>query len=307
MMPLVSICVPTYNGERFLTEALESVEAQIYENCEVVVSDDASSDRTLEIVSEFAARSKYEYRVFNHEPSGIGANWNYCVEHAKGEYIKFLFQDDLLLPDCVREMVSCIKNDSSIGMVFARRKLLLSQAPSVAGIAWCYLFSDPVANWAHKLSQPVSGWELLEDRSLLCSPRNKIGEPPSVLLRRSVFEDIGFFSGDLKQQLDYEYWYRVLAHYKVAFIPDKLTVFRVHLDQATQRNKREKLEEDFVGELLAHVDRSLFHKEVLARAGGKRTWFHMKNAVFFLLKTWVVKLMVLLKILKGQEFLNSPE
>ena len=103
--PLVSICLPTYNGETFLNEALDSIKSQTYPNLEVIVSDDASSDGTLRIIEEFKATVAFPVQVFNHEPQGIGANWNHCMKHAKGIYIKFLFQDDVLYPECVTEMV----------------------------------------------------------------------------------------------------------------------------------------------------------------------------------------------------------
>ena len=79
MQPLVSILIPTHNGEAFLKEALESVNLQTYENCEVVISDDRSSDASLEIARKFLEVCRFETIIVSHEPKGIGENWNNCV------------------------------------------------------------------------------------------------------------------------------------------------------------------------------------------------------------------------------------
>ena len=88
MANLVSICIPTYNGEAYLAEALQSAIAQTYRPLEIIVSDDASKDRTLDIVKEFQTKTDIPFYVYHHQPAGIGANWNNCVSHANGEYIK---------------------------------------------------------------------------------------------------------------------------------------------------------------------------------------------------------------------------
>ena len=86
--PLISICIPTYNGESFLEEALDSIVNQTYRNIEVVFSDDASADNTLGIIDKFKSQSNLPIYVFNHLPKGIASNWNHTLEKANGKYIK---------------------------------------------------------------------------------------------------------------------------------------------------------------------------------------------------------------------------
>src|SRR5690606_24488463 len=88
--PLVSICIPTYNGAAYIAEALESAIHQTYPHLEIVVSDDASTDATLAIVERFKSKTHIPVSVYHHVPKGIGANWNHCVKQANGAYIKFL-------------------------------------------------------------------------------------------------------------------------------------------------------------------------------------------------------------------------
>ena len=122
--PLVSICIPTYNGEAFITEALESAINQTYPNLEIIVSDDASKDKTLEIINTFKSKTSIPIHVFNHEPNGIGSNWNHSVRKSNGDYIKFLFQDDVLKLECISKMMELFLTHKNLGMVYCKRDFL---------------------------------------------------------------------------------------------------------------------------------------------------------------------------------------
>ena len=97
--PVLSICVPTYNGQAYLAEALESILQQTYASFEVIVVDDGSTDKTLEIVQAFAA-ADVRLRVYqNPQQRGIPGNWNECVRLARGQYVCVFHQDDVMLPN----------------------------------------------------------------------------------------------------------------------------------------------------------------------------------------------------------------
>jgi glycosyltransferase involved in cell wall biosynthesis len=101
--PLVSTGMPVYNGERYLTQALESVLAQDYSNFEVVISDNGSRDRTEEICRQFAERDS-RIRYLRH-PRNQGMPWNFArvVQEAKGEYFMWAAHDDLFHPSYIRK------------------------------------------------------------------------------------------------------------------------------------------------------------------------------------------------------------
>lgn len=235
MQPLVSILIPTYNGEAFIKEALDSVNLQTYENCEVVISDDRSSDASLEIVRKFQEVCRFETIIVSHEPTGIGENWNNCVRHANGAYVKFLFQDDLLFPDCIEKMMQSALNNDEIGLVYCKRHIIDEQGTNQN---WIKSFGSLHKFWKkiNIEAESLSGKEYLRDEQLLAFPDNKIGEPTAVLLKKEVFESVGFFRNDLQQLLDIEYWYRVMKKYRIAFVAEKLISFRLHHDQTTKKN-----------------------------------------------------------------------
>ncbi|MCG9793906.1 glycosyltransferase family 2 protein [Flavobacterium algicola] len=247
-VPLVSICIPTFNGELFILEALESVRKQTYTNLEIIISDDASTDKTLDIINQFQCETKLSIAIFQHFPTGIGANWNNCIKKAKGEYIKFVFQDDVLAPTCVEKMVGEALKNKNIGMVYSKRDFIFDNT-DVKVLNWIDQYADLHTNWSQNVildGEIVQGRRLLRDPQLFNFPQNKIGEPTAVLLNKRVFEKIGFFSTTLKQSLDIEFWYRLMKYYDVVFINESLISFRLHDNQATVVNENSFLNEMYL-------------------------------------------------------------
>jgi len=235
--PLVSICIPTYNGERYLEEALRSAFAQTYLRLEIVVSDDRSGDSTLSIIERLRSEASMPLHLHHHEPSGIGANWNHCVQQAQGTYIKFLFQDDLLAPDCVQRMMDLARTDERIGLVYCRRHILFDEGDA-GQREWVERYGSLHRSWKDlQVEQGVlDGRAYLRDANLMHQPNNKIGEPSAVLLKKECFEREGWFDTQLKQSLDYVYWYQVMRHFHVGFVDAELATFRLHAEQATRKN-----------------------------------------------------------------------
>ena len=108
--PLVSIIVITYNSSKYVLETLESALAQTYQNIELIVSDDCSSDNTLQVVDAWAESHKERFRrveiVRAESNTGTPSNCNRGLKAARGEWIKFIAGDDILLANCIEIMVS---------------------------------------------------------------------------------------------------------------------------------------------------------------------------------------------------------
>lgn len=243
--PLVSICIPTYNGQKFIAEAMDAAIKQTYRPLEIVVSDDASKDATLEIIKSFQNKTDIPIHVFTHKPSGIGANWNNCIVNSNGEYIKFLFQDDTIESNCIEKMIKYAVKSNKIGLVYSKRNFIYNENDK-KNIEWVKLYENLHLSW-HKNNivdgKINKGVDLLKDDSLLSFPENKIGEPTAVLLKKEVFKKVGYFSENLRQTLDIEFWYRLMKHYDIIFIDAKLVSFRLHDSQATAINSKKYLNE----------------------------------------------------------------
>src|SRR5438093_1026213 len=102
---MVSVCVPTYNGARFLSQCLDTALAQTWGDFELLIVDDRSTDDTYEIAAEYATRDGRIKLYQNDRNLGLAGNWNRCVQLSRGQWIKFLFQDDLLDVTCISRML----------------------------------------------------------------------------------------------------------------------------------------------------------------------------------------------------------
>ena len=240
MNPKVSICIPTYNGAKFIAEAMESAIHQSYENLEIIVSDDASKDCTLEIIEGYKAQTTIPICIYHHEPNGIGANWNHAIKHSKGDYIKFLFQDDVLEPDCVKEMVAAFQKNKQLGMVTSKREfIVVTESCNDKTESWIANYGDLQAGMQLKYDNGVGviNKSLFKLDSFLKSPLNMIGEPSVYMFKKDLIKEVGWFREDLKQILDYEFCYRVLKKQPIAIINKPLVKFRIHPLQATNVNR----------------------------------------------------------------------
>ncbi|MEN3322524.1 glycosyltransferase family 2 protein [Mariniflexile soesokkakense] len=239
-LPLVSICIPTFNGEKYIAETMNSAIQQTYPNLEIIVSDDASNDDTLSIIESYISKTRIPVKIYNHAPKGIGANWNYCIDKANGEYIKFLFQDDLLEPTCIDKMMKVLETDNSIKIVLSKRNILVDESfKSNKTKQWIEMYGDLQSNLNLKSENGISiiDKKIFKLSAFLIEPLNKFGEPSVILFKKDLIKEIGKFREDLIQILDFEFCNRALLKYKAALINEKLVTFRLHLEQTTNKNE----------------------------------------------------------------------
>lgn len=277
-LPLVSICIPTYNGQQFIAEALDSALSQTYQNLEIIVSDDASIDNTLSIIKSYTSKTQIPIHIYNHKPNGIGDNWNNCMCKAKGAYIKFLFQDDIIAPTCIEEMVNILEHYPNVGLVASKRDFLIdSLQSSESANKWIEVFGDLQRTLNLKIENNISIIDnsLLKSENFLKTPRNKIGEPSAVLFRSSLINKIGLFDNSLKQILDCEYWYRILMHCNIAILHKNLMSFRLHSNQATKVNSENEVSDHHAyNRVLYKVYLPYLHPEIRKRLLRKYNLFY---------------------------------
>src|SRR5712691_1090037 len=120
--PLLSIGLFVYNGERFLEEVLHSILSQTFTDFELIISDNASTDRTGELAQAYAKRDD-RIRYYRNEKN-MGAGWNVrrVYELATGKYFKWAAADDLLEPDLLRRCVEILESDPDCVVAYARTK-----------------------------------------------------------------------------------------------------------------------------------------------------------------------------------------
>lgn len=232
--PLVTICVPTYNGARYLSEALRCIEMQTYRNIEVVLCDDASSDETPSILKEYA-RCRSNVRLYRNSCNlGMVGNWNACAAYARGEFVKFLFQDDIIHPDAVAALVDRALATNSV-LTACRRELRFE--------------SDDVSHQIRKnLLRHAVHMESFQSQAEYFEPRefateialqptsNLFGEPTAVLFSTAAFRRGRPFDNRLIQICDADLFNRLALRGRISFVPERLAMFRWHEGSASSAN-----------------------------------------------------------------------
>lgn len=188
-LPLVSIVVPIFNGERFLQETIASVLAQTYSHWELLLVDDGSRDRSPDIARQYAEQcpaqiSYLEHR--DHQNLGVCSTRNLGVRHAQGEYIAFLDADDVWLPQKLEQQVEIMQTHPDVGMVFSMSRYWSSWNPSLRNFG---------ADYIPKFGLSIDTLYPPQVLTLRSYPLGKAQAPcPSnILLRRRVIEAVGGF------------------------------------------------------------------------------------------------------------------
>jgi GT2 family glycosyltransferase len=253
MTPRVSVLVPTWNGAALLEEALQSALVQTFRDFELLVVDDASTDRTRDIPHTLVDP---RVRVLAHdERLGIPGNWNRALSAARAPLVKFLFQDDLLAPRALEGLVAAMDAEPSAVAAFGRREIRHEGDGDLPLLDGAY--TEALRAFYASLDGPLHGRDLVA--SALAAGRdltfNVVGEPSFTLFRREVVEQAGGFDARYHQLVDWDLCLRVARRGPLVFVDDVLGVFRVHgagQSAANHRSLRTRLE---LLRLLAMVDR----------------------------------------------------
>ncbi len=223
VQPRVSVCMPTYNYARYLPEAIESVLSQDYSDFELLIIDDCSRDDTRTVVQKYADADPRVVFSVNDRNLGMVQNWNLCLAKARGEYVRFLFGDDMLCrPDALSAMVDCLDSDKDISLVGSPRNLIDDDSRLLNTLS--YFSSGAV----------LPGYEVIS--RCLCDQRNQnqIGEPSVVMFRKS--QACRGFNPHYHQLVDLEMWFHLLEQGKYAHLDKPLSSFRIHTEQQTAKN-----------------------------------------------------------------------
>ena len=202
--PLVSIITPVFNGERYLSEAIDSALSQTYSNFELLIVNDGSSDNSQEIIKPYLTDKRIHY--FEKTNGGVASARNYALRHAQGEYIAFLDQDDKWLPNKLTLQVNYLESHNDVGLYYAKQQVV-----DTDGLA--FSFDWPTG---------VTGSCLRE-----VFQRNQI-TILTTLVRKSAIDEAGFFNEALSGTDDYDMWMRILLKHPIHFDNTVLAEYRLH-------------------------------------------------------------------------------
>ena len=225
-LPAISVCIPTYNGAKYIAQTIESILNQTFTDFEIIVSDDGSSDKTLEIVGSF--NDPRIVRIDRLSKVGAEANWNNAVATASASLVKLVCQDDLLYPQCLEVEVQTMSKSEN------------------QDVSFCFHLRDFVTPNSRKLSARRVGYSNLQKYSkteiltkVVRSGGNPIGEPMAVTMRKLSLNSAGKFRGDYV--IDLDMWSKLSDQGSALFIEQHLSAFRISKTSWTANLRKSQL------------------------------------------------------------------
>jgi glycosyltransferase involved in cell wall biosynthesis len=229
--PLVSVLMTSYNREKYIAEAIESVLVSTYTNFELVIVDDCSRDKTVSIAKEYAAKDNRVKVFVNEKNLGDYPNRNQAASYARGKYIKFLDADDLIYYYGLEVMVNYMERFPHAG--FGLGSFLDDYNPFPHCISPKQIYLEAFSGFNHF------------DRA-----------PGSAIIKLDVFKHVGGFSGE-RMIGDYELWFRLARYYSMVKLPIDLYFNRLHEEQESRSAYAKQypaLRKKILRQALAHPD-----------------------------------------------------
>ncbi|TME24351.1 MAG: glycosyltransferase family 2 protein [Chloroflexi bacterium] len=231
--PMVTVCIPVYNGHTFLERCLQAIVKQTYTNLDILVVDNQSTDDSGALLAAWAGRDRRIRVVINDTNIGLVPNRNRCIALARGEWIKFMDVDDVLAPTAIERLLEAA--GSTHRMAICRRLFFYEGVDEAQRI----LMEREVRRYEVRELLPGRTYITPEEVARLALEyrgRNFVGEPTAVMMHRSVFDEFGAFNEDLVQIPDLEYWLRVGLHTGIAYVDEPLSCFSIHNGAASAAN-----------------------------------------------------------------------
>ena len=199
-MPTISVIIPAYNAEYTILETIVSVQKQTFSDFEIIVIDDGSKDRTLELLHSITDK---RVKIFSYNNGGSSVARNRGISHATGEFIAFLDSDDLWTPDKLELQLAALQQHTEAGVAYS----------------WIYFMDEKGESFSAGNTVHFEG-NVLAD--LLLTNFLENGSNP--LIRRKAIEDVGGFAPDLIPCEDWDFYLRIAPHWSFVVVP-KLQIF----------------------------------------------------------------------------------
>lgn len=224
-MNKLSIIIPTYNQEKYIRETFESILNQSFQDFEIIVVNDGSTDSTKRILEEYEKKDE-RIKVFYQENKRLPGALNTGLKHVSGDYITWISSDSLYLSKALEVLVNTIEKQSEkIGVVFTDWEMF--------DVRECEMVKS-------EIKIIYNSWDMLKT--------NWIG--PCFIFRKECVNKVGYYSEDLECVEDWDYWIRISEYYDLMHVPGIYVKWRDHSENMSRnrcfalgpRNKIKMLE-----------------------------------------------------------------
>ncbi|MDO4729151.1 MAG: glycosyltransferase [Bacteroidota bacterium] len=222
--PFFSIIIPVYNKEKFIAQTLQSVKNQIFDDYEVIIIDDESTDGSLEVINTFLSDKIQCYSVQN---QGVSNARNFGIQKSKANYIALLDADDCWSADYLQTIFETIGTfpDEKVFATALRFEVLDKEVSSVYSFRYD---TEP---------QIVNYFKGSLKQSVLTSS--------SAVFHRTVFENTGGFNSKYQVGEDTDMWVRIGMYYPIVFIPKELVLYKFDVHGLSNNRKKYSQKADF--------------------------------------------------------------
>lgn len=215
--PLLSVLMTSYNREKYIAEAIKSVIASSYKNWELIIVDDQSKDKTVEIANSYAKKDDRIHVHINEINLGDYPNRNRAASYAKGKYLKYIDADDMIYPYGLEQLV-----------------YYMEQFPE-AGYGLCSLEQDKTQIYPFQL-EPAFAYSRHYFQTQLFHKA-----PLSAIINKDAFTSVGGFTG--KRMLgDFEMWHLLSQKFPVVLMPQGIVWYREHEEQEMSLHRADPIE-----------------------------------------------------------------
>jgi alpha-1,3-rhamnosyltransferase len=223
---LVSILVPVYNHAHYILECLNSIFSQTYNNIEIIICDDGSTDDSYKVVHNWVNNKNIAVKLFSQKNKGVCKTLNFLLSVAEGDYIAICASDDILTPKSIEERVEFLNSSTDFEAVIGDADLIGTNSKTISSSAMKSLYKADYSRLASDIcSELLFNWSVVG---------------PTFLARKELYDKIGKYDESLLVE-DRDFYLRLLAGNYLGFIPVTVAKYRVHSDNASRRNIKSRM------------------------------------------------------------------
>lgn len=210
---MISVVLPVYNGEKFLSQSIESIIAQTYRDWELIIVDDCSTDNTYSIANRYKKIDNRIHVYRNDVNKKLPGSLNVGFKYAKGDYYTWTSDDNMYLPDALNEMLLFLKDNKDVELVSTDIEII------------------------DESGQHIKNMELEEPTREEFLKRNVMGA--CFLYKREVHEKLNGYDENLFLVEDYDFWLRATRYYKIGRIRKVHYKYRAHSKSLTETRRED--------------------------------------------------------------------
>lgn len=212
---MVTIVLPTYNGEKYIRQSIESVIGQTYKEWELIVIDDCSTDHTNQIVKEYVKKDHRVKLYKNLQNLRLPSSLNVGFKKSRGQYLIWTSDDNLFKPEALETLRNRLRDNPKLGLVFSDMDYIDSEGRIIGHTPPIYSVNEIFY-------------------------RNIVGA--SFMYRREVYQNIGDYNNQKFLVEDYDYWLRIARKFDIQYVEKSLYLYRQHKGSLTETKNHDMLD-----------------------------------------------------------------